>query len=70
MTSPNRTLPQVTCPWQGYETCRNCGLYGNCFTLKAKPETILETGNDICQMIDELSAKARKLGIIGEENHE
>lgn len=33
---PTKTLPPVECPWQGYEACRECGLYGKCFTLEAK----------------------------------
>lgn len=38
-TAPaKRTLPQVTCPWQGYDACRDCGLYGKCFPLEANHE--------------------------------
>ena len=28
--------PKDACPWQGYDNCRNCGLYGKCFTLEAQ----------------------------------
>ena len=65
MSNLNVALPRVPCPWQGYEACKNCGLYGECFKLEAplRPENLIDTGNDICQMIDELTDKARKLGI-------
>jgi hypothetical protein len=37
--APTKTLPQVTCPWQGYSACRECGLYGDCFPLEAQHGT-------------------------------
>jgi hypothetical protein len=27
--------PALPCPWKSYENCRNCGLYGTCYTLEA-----------------------------------
>lgn len=27
---------RLPCPWEGYDSCRNCGLYGKCFPLEAQ----------------------------------
>jgi len=31
-----KAKPADSCPWQSYDTCRNCGLYGKCFPLEAQ----------------------------------
>lgn len=35
-TAPAKNLPSVPCPWQSYDTCRECGLYSNCYPLEVK----------------------------------